>query len=240
MVHPAHASPLARPLPYPLPRVQVCPISSDRGLCGGVNTAVSRTTRNHVAELEAAGKDFKMFLIGDKSRGQLQRTHGANFVGDVIDYSKFGFNFTIASMAAARLMSFPFDSASLVHNKFVSMIAYDTVVLQIPSFADIEVAEGETAEANSLASYNFEPEAQNEVLENLQQFCIASAIYSSAVQSGASEMSQRMSAMDNATTNAGDMIEKFTLQYNRARQARITTELTEIVAGAESLNVAES
>jgi F-type H+-transporting ATPase subunit gamma len=218
----------------------VIPVSSDRGLCGGVNTAVSRSTRNHTAELEAEGTDFNMFMIGDKSRGQLQRTHGQYFSGDVIDYAKFSFNFTIASMCAARLLTFPFSTATIIHNKFISMIAYETELLKVPSFTDIEVAEGEQAEANSLATYNFEPEAQDEVLENLQQFCMASAIYSSAVQSSAAEMSQRMSAMDNATTNAGDMIEKFTLQYNRARQARITTELTEIVAGAESLKSAES
>lgn len=219
----------------------VIPISSDRGLCGGVNTAVSRGTRNYTAELEAAGTEFQMFMVGDKSRSQLQRTHGKNFVGDVIDYTKFGFNFTIASMCAARALAMPtVDTMTLVHNKFVSMIAYDTTTVTIPKMSAEAAVDGEGGEESALAAYNFEPEAQDEVLENLQQFALAGALYSASVQANATEMSQRMSAMDNATTNAGDMIEKFTLQYNRARQARITTELTEIVAGAESLNVGES
>ena len=201
-------------------------MSTDKGLCGGVNTILSRNTRSLVAELDKAGKSYKIFVLGDKGRSQLRRQYGEHFVGTATE-RVMPYSFELASSIASDLESGEYDAVHLLYNEFKSAIAYTPSVKTIKPLLD--------PTDEFLHPYEVEPENDPETLQNFYEYTLASQVYYGMMENATSEQSSRMSAMENATKNAGEMIDKFTLQYNRARQARITTELIEIISGASAL-----
>ena len=215
--------------------------SSDRGLCGGINSYIAKASRAKIDSIEKDGGEVEIAVLGEKGRGQLSRTHG-NAINAVFDeHSKNGITFSTCLAIAERLVDGDYDRMTVLHNSFKSMIAYDQVEKSLDNMAAYTKAArtGESAIENlcpaHLEQYEFEPEDKAEALQNLFEFGIAGNLYAAVTDGNAAEQSARMQAMDNASKNAADMIERFTLAYNRLRQAKITTELIEIISGAESL-----
>jgi F-type H+-transporting ATPase subunit gamma len=212
-------------------------VTADRGLCGAFNTNVGRAVRMRVRRLEAEGRKVKIFAVGRKGRDFLRREFADRIVGDVSFAAKKRIGFAdaeeIAERIAAMLREGGFDLCTLVYNRFHSVISQITTETQlIPAAAP---AREEGAESTApRASYEFEPE-EDEILARLLPRNLAIQIYSALLESAAGEQGARMTAMDSATRNAGDMINRLTLNYNRTRQANITKELIEIISGAEAV-----
>ena len=206
-------------------------MTSERGLCGGFNSTIVRLARAHAQRLLAAGKTVKILTVGKKGREQLKRDMSAYFVGhvDLSEIKKLGYADAsrIAQDVLNRFDAGEFDVATIFFNRFQSVIS------QIPTAQQIIPARFESgAQANAL--YDYEP-SEEAILADLLPRGVATQIFTALLENGASEQGARMSAMDNATRNAGDMINKLTIQYNRSRQAAITKELIEIISGAEAL-----
>lgn len=214
-------------------------ISSDRGLCGGFNTNIVRSVKQKTRKLEDAGKEVKLIVIGRKGFDQLKLTHEQKVVDRVRDLSKKKkVEYIDADNIAGKILKMfeaeEFDVCHLVYNKFISAISQEVTFQKlIPLEISTEGDEKEQAQSSD-SVYEYEP-SEEEVLLELLPKNIGTQIYHALLESTASEQGARMSAMDNATRNAGDMIDKLTLQYNRTRQAVVTTELTEIISGAEAL-----
>ena len=212
-------------------------VTADRGLCGAFNTNVGRAVRTLVRKLDAEGRKVKIFAVGRKGRDFLRREFADRIVGDVSFAAKKRIGFAdaeeIAERIAAMLREGGFDLCTLVYNRFHSVISQITTETQlIPAAAP---AREEGAESTApRASYEFEPE-EDEILARLLPRNLAIQIYSALLESAAGEQGARMTAMDSATRNAGDMINRLTLNYNRTRQANITKELIEIISGAEAV-----
>lgn len=207
----------------------VVTMTTDKGLCGGVNTILCRMTRQLLAKFDAEGKSYQLLVLGEKGRGQLRRAYSDKIVGTITD-RLLPYNFELASAIAQEIVTSEFDSVHLVYNEFKSAIAY------IPSIKTINPKR----DPSSPFFFPFEVEPANdaETLENFFEYTLASQVYHSLLENATSEQSSRMNAMENASKNASEMIGKLTLQYNRARQARITTELIEIISGASALKAA--
>lgn len=207
-------------------------MTGERGLCGGFNSTIVRLARAKVQELLAAGKTVKILTVGKKGREQLRRDLGELFVGhvDLSDVKRVGYvnAQAIARDVLARFDAGEFDVATIFFNRFQSVIS------QIPTAQQIIPASFDAAVDTSSSQYDYEP-SEEAILADLLPRGVATQIFTALLENGASEQGARMSAMDNATRNAGDMINKLTVQYNRSRQAAITTELIEIIAGAEAL-----
>lgn len=204
----------------------VIPITSDRGLCGGVNNYVLRYTRKVLATIASEGKEASIFVVGEKGRGNIRRAYPEQLVGCATDLEA-PITYATAAAVAARVAAEEVDCIAIIYNKYVSAIKYDTSLKIITPFA--------AAKEEPLMDYDFEPDAKGEVLLNMGEHVMASNLFYSIMEAATSEQSSRMSAMENASKNAGELIDKLTLQYNRARQARITTELIEIISGASAL-----
>ncbi|MFN6999089.1 F0F1 ATP synthase subunit gamma [Elioraea tepidiphila] len=211
-------------------------VSADRGLCGGFNTAVSRFARNRTRALIEQGKTVKILTVGRKGRDFLRREYRKNIVGsiDFVGRKQIGFEdaVEIANQVTEMLEGQQFDVCTLIYNRFKN------VITQVPSEqrlipASIEGAPTETA-GGPRAAYEYEP-GEEEILAELLPRNLAIQIYRALLESAAGEQGARMTAMDNATRNAGDMIARLTLNYNRQRQANITKELIEIISGAEAI-----
>uniref|UniRef100_M4BIP6 ATP synthase subunit gamma n=1 Tax=Hyaloperonospora arabidopsidis (strain Emoy2) TaxID=559515 RepID=M4BIP6_HYAAE len=202
-------------------------VSSDRGLCGGINSGIAKTARKQVADVP---DQSQIFVIGDKARAQLRRDLGERIRGNVTETYQSPPNFTVASaIAEAVIASSPHPESEKVHvvyNKFKSAISY------LPSVRSLAVQ----PDSDAFDLYEMEPDNKDELLADLKEFEIATAIFHGMLENSTSEESSRMAAMENATTNAEDLIGSLTLVYNKARQARITTELIEIISGAASLD----
>jgi F-type H+-transporting ATPase subunit gamma len=205
-------------------------MTAERGLCGGFNTTIVRLARAKAQELLAAGKTVKILTVGKKGRDQMKRDYGQYFVGhiDLTDVKRVGYSNAqgIARDILARFEGGECDVVTLFYNRFQSVIA------QIPTALQVIPAQFE-AQASS-AVYDYEP-GEEAILADLLPRAVATQVFTALLENGASEQGARMSAMDNATRNAGDMINKLTIQYNRSRQAAITKELIEIISGAEAL-----
>jgi len=220
-------------------------LTSDRGLCGAVNTFCVKLTKKVIEDLQGEGHTVQLFLIGEKGRAQLRRLYSDLFVNSIDEGYANPMNFLQASAMTERVLAEKFDKCTLVHNEYKSVIAYDQVQKTFVNLAKEEeavegdakpaVADGGDALPPHLQEYEFEPEMKSEVMKNLMEFNLAGSMYGGFLENLASEQSARMTAMDNATNNANDMIEKLSLKYNRARQARITTELIEIISGANAV-----
>ena len=206
-------------------------MTAERGLCGGFNSSIARLARARAQELLAAGKTVKILTVGKKGREQLKRDLSAHFVGhvDLSEVKRIGYANaqTIAKDVIARFDAGEFDVATLFYNRFQSVIS------QIPTAQQVIPAQFE-GEAAASALYDYEP-GEEAILADLLPRGVATQVFAALLENGASEQGARMSAMDNATRNAGDMINKLTIQYNRSRQAAITKELIEIISGAEAL-----
>ena len=208
--------------------------SADRGLCGGFNGSITRAVRAEVKKLEQEGIKVKLLMVGKKSADALNREFGHLFI-ERIDGNSAKPNYTDAEILAKKIITLfennEFGVCKVIFNKFVSAITQEvTYKSLIP--AEIQETEDDTNNSNSI--YEFEP-SEEEILNDLLPRNLSTQLFSSQMESTASELAARMTAMDNATRNAGDMIDNLTLLYNRTRQAVITKELIEIISGAEAL-----
>jgi F-type H+-transporting ATPase subunit gamma len=212
-------------------------VSSDRGLCGGFNANLVKAVKLHIEELRAQGNEVKILCLGKKAAEILKGGYSSLIVDVVEGITKQKtIGFGDAEQQAKTLISMfedqQFDVCSLFFNEFVSVISQKPIQQQL---IPLSMEAGEEQEASGLkATYEFEP-SEEAILEDLLPRNIAVQIYRGLLENSASEQAARMTAMDNATRNAGEMIKGLTLQYNRSRQAAITTELIEIIAGAEAL-----
>jgi F-type H+-transporting ATPase subunit gamma len=210
--------------------------TSDRGLCGAFNSSIVRGARHFIRQLLAEGKTVKILCVGRKGRDQLRRDYGKLIVETMEEIGRRRLAFTDAQRVADRILALfeagEFDVCSLFYNRFRSAISQIVTKQQLIPFP-VEVSAAPAA-ADGGAIYEFEPDEQ-EILEDLLPRNVAVQIYRALLENAASEQGARMTAMDNATRNAGDMIKRLTLQYNRTRQASITKELIEIISGAEAL-----
>ena len=206
-------------------------MTAERGLCGGFNSTIVRLARQTANELLAQGKTVKILTVGKKGREQLKRDFAAHFIGhvDLSEIKRMGYDSAlgITRDVIARFDAGEFDVATLFFNRFQSVIS------QIPTAQQVIPAKFEGAAAASTL-YDYEPSEEG-VLADLLPRGLATQVFTALLENGASEQGARMSAMDNATRNAGDMIDRLTIVYNRSRQASITKELIEIISGAEAL-----
>ncbi len=208
-------------------------MTGERGLCGGFNSSIVRMARAKAEELTADGKTVKMITVGKKGRDQLKREYGDRMINhvDLTEVKRVGYAnaHDIARDVLARFSEDEFDVATIFYNVF------ENVASQIPTMQQIIPATFEASEgADNSTLYDYEP-GEDAILKDLLPRGVATQIFSALLENGASEQGARMSAMDNATRNAGDMIDALTIEYNRSRQAIITNELIEIISGAEAL-----
>ncbi len=208
-------------------------MTAERGLCGGFNSNIAKLAKQHAAELVAAGKTVKIITVGKKGRDSMKRDLGDHYIDhvDLSEVKRIGYANAqdIAKGVLSRFEAGEFDVATIFYARFVN------VVSQIPTAQQIIPASFEVAENGVTATlYDYEPD-EEAILADLLPRGVATQVFSAMLENGASEQGARMSAMDNATRNAGDMIDKLTIEYNRSRQAVITNELIEIISGAEAL-----
>ncbi|MBK3775482.1 F0F1 ATP synthase subunit gamma [Azospirillum sp. YIM DDC1] len=213
-------------------------ISSDRGLCGAFNGAIVRESRRQIQRLQSEGKTVKLLTVGRKARDQLRREYGSLIVETYEDVGRRKLSFADADVVAQKVLAMydagEFDVCSVIFNKFKSAISQIVTVQQLVPFAVEAQADEEAAGAEAKAIYEFEPD-EEQILAELLPRNLSIQVYRALLESAASEQGARMTAMDNATRNAGDMINKLTITYNRTRQAYITKELIEIISGAEAV-----
>jgi F-type H+-transporting ATPase subunit gamma len=207
--------------------------TSERGLCGGFNSSIARLARGHAAKLLAEGKTVKILTVGKKGREQLKRQYSDMFIGhfDHSDVKRIGYANAqaVGDDILARFNAGEFDVATLFFSRF------QNVVTQIPTAQQlIPAVFDDKDDSGPATSYEYEPD-EDEILADLLPRNLTVQVFRGLLENGASEQGARMSAMDNATRNAGEMIDKLTIQYNRSRQAAITNELIEIISGAEAL-----
>ncbi len=219
-------------------------VTADRGLCGGFNTNSVKAARIKIKELKSSGKDVSIITIGRKGHDLLSREYGGKIIHSFQDvFGKKGVEFSeahkISNFILDRFNEGEFDVCSLIYNEFVSILTQEPSFLQLIPFkssdeviCDSDCAEGDLPKVKS--PYSFEP-SEEEILEKLLPRNLGVQIFRAMLDSSAGEQAARMTAMDNATRNAGEMIDDLTLQYNRARQAYITKELIEIISGAEAI-----
>jgi len=210
-------------------------VSADRGLCGGFNGSITRQTRNEVARLRGEGKVVKLLMVGRKSADALRRELGDIYIDSLEGIQgtsvQFGDAASIGDTIRNGFEAGEFDVCTVIFNKFKSAISQEVTLQRlIPA----EVGEEQDASDETGVSYEYEPD-EEELLAAVLPRNISTQVYSALLESSASELAARMTAMDNATRNAGDLIERLTLVYNRTRQATITKELIEIISGAEAV-----
>ncbi len=213
-------------------------VTGDRGLAGAFNASVGRAARNLARRLQAEGKTVKILAVGRKGRDYLRRELADNMVGDINYAGKKRVEFAdaqeIAQRVTAMLMAGEIDVATIVYNRFHSVISQIVTETQLVPLPPPEREAEQPEQGGARAIYEFEPDEET-ILAKLLPQNLAIQIYRAQLESAAGFFGAQMTAMDNATRNAGDMIKRLTLNYNRARQANITRELIEIISGAEAL-----
>lgn len=217
-------------------------MTSDRGLCGGFNGSIIRLARLKIRELVTAGKTVKLVCVGRKGAAALKRDHGDKIVKTFENLGRKHLSFADAALVSDYILDAleqgEFDVCTLVYNQFKSVIAqipsaYQLIPLSVDAGAG-KVEEKAAADETAKALYEFEPSEEG-ILAELLPRNLSVQVFRALLDSAAGEQAARMTAMDNATRNAGDMISNLTLKYNRARQAYITKELIEIISGAEAV-----
>ena len=214
-------------------------VTSNRGLCGGFNGAIAREARNRIKSLVADGKTVRLICVGRKGRDYMKREYGDMILDTYTEIGHPRVTYADAEMVSRRIQevfdSGGFDVCTLIYNKFRSAISQVVTPQQLIPLAPPQ-AEEEDGDGDRKAGppYEFEP-AEEQILAELLPLNLSTQIYSAFLESAASEEGARMTAMDAATRNAGDMIDRLTLVYNRTRQAMITKELIEIISGAEAV-----
>ncbi|MBO6882902.1 MAG: F0F1 ATP synthase subunit gamma [Marivita sp.] len=210
-------------------------MTAERGLCGGFNANIAKLAKQKALELKAKGKTVKILTVGKKGREAMKRDFGNLSVGhiDMSDVKRVGYVDAqgIAKEILGRFDAGEFDVATIFYAKFVNVVSQVPTAQQVIP-ASFDAPAESTAEASTL--YDYEPD-EEAILADLLPRGVATQIFAALLENGASEQGARMSAMDNATRNAGEMIDKLTIEYNRSRQAVITNELIEIISGAEAL-----
>ena len=215
-------------------KVHLCVVmTSDRGLCGGFNSNIIKKAKSYFSQILSEGKELKIITVGSKGNDQLKRMYGDKIIENISFKESKNANYLdadkVGKMVIDKFESSEFDICTIFYNQFKN------VITQIPQAQQIIPLNSEDSEENSSEeSYEFEPD-EDEILSNLLPKNISTQIFKAMLENSASEQGSRMSAMDNATRNAGEMVDKLTIQYNRSRQAAITKELIEIISGAESL-----
>ena len=213
-------------------------VTGDRGLAGAFNTNVGRFARARIRELEAAGKTVKVLAVGRKGAAYLKREYASRITGEISLAGKKRVDFTDAQEISGRIVAMleagEFDVCTLVYNRFRSVISQvPTAQQMIPTLLP-EASATEPAATGAQALYEYEP-SEEEILAALLPQNLAIQVYRALLENSAGFFGSQMNAMDNATRNAGEMINKLTLNYNRTRQANITRELIEIISGAEAV-----
>ena len=217
----------------------IVPITADRGLCGGFNSSINRETFKFVKSLEGEGKSVKLLTVGKKSRDFFNRIMKDKIVESFTDFGSTGAGYDIALEISNKLQTLyfdgQFDKCVIVYNKFVSVITQEVTRQQL---IPLDIAQSEKSleekEEKDNSVYTYEPDEES-ILKDLLPKNVSIQIFKVLLESNAGEQGARMAAMDNATRNAGEMIDSLTLVYNRTRQAFITKELIEIISGAESV-----
>ena len=215
--------------------VYLCVImTADRGLCGGFNSNICKLAKNHLKKLLSERKQIKIITVGSKGLDQIKREYGKYVIKKFSFKEKKQITFKEAEIVGREIIELfnkkEFDKCIIFYNNFKN------VITQIPQAQQIIPAETKNLKENNDEnfSYEFEPE-EDEILEDLLPKNISTQVFKALLENAASEQGSRMTAMDNATRNAGDLVDKLTIDYNRSRQASITKELIEIISGAESL-----
>jgi len=214
-------------------KVHLCVVmTADRGLCGGFNSNITKKAKSYFQKLSDNGKELKIITVGSKGYDQLKRAYKDNIIENIsFKESKNANYFDADKVGKILIQKFEqkeFDVCTIFYNQFKN------VITQIPQEQQIIPLKINEEEKSSDENYEFEPD-EDEILGNLLPKNISTQIFKAMLENSASEQGSRMSAMDNATRNAGEMVDKLTIQYNRSRQAAITKELIEIISGAESL-----
>ena len=215
-------------------KIHLCVVmTSDRGLCGGFNTNIIKKAKLYFQKILDEGKTLKIITVGTKGYDQLKRLYGDNIIERISFKESKNVNYfdadKVGKIVIEKFDKKEFDVCAIFYNQFKN------VITQIPQKQQIiPLKTSENEQNSSVDNYEFEPE-EDEILSNLLPKNISTQIFKAMLENSASEQGSRMSAMDNATRNAGEMVDKLTIEYNRSRQAAITKELIEIISGAESL-----
>ena len=215
-------------------KVHLCVVmTSDRGLCGGFNSNIIKKAKSYFAKLSEEGKDLKIVTVGSKGNDQLKRVYGDKIIANISFKESKNANYfddeKVSKMVIEKFEAEEFDVCTIFYNQFKN------VITQIPQEQQIIPLKSSKVKENTVDdNYEFEPE-EDEILSNLLPKNISTQIFKAMLENSASEQGSRMSAMDSATRNAGELVDKLTINYNRSRQAAITKELIEIISGAESL-----
>jgi len=208
-------------------------LTSDKGLCGAINSSVAKAARLEIVDQEAAGKRVELMLLGNKGPSALSRLFGNRFTHTFDEHIKFPWNFGTAAAIAERIVTSNPKSLKMVNNHYKSMIAFETELLH--TYTKEEIKTIDRAEwSKAIDQYTFEPSVF-EIWDDLHEFYYGCMLFGNYLDALASEQSARMNAMENASKNAGELLEKLGLIYNRQRQAKITTELCEIISGASAV-----
>ena len=214
-------------------KVHLCVVmTSDRGLCGGFNSNIIKKAKSFFSKILDENKELKIVTVGSKGNDQLKRIYGDKIIENISFKDSKNANYfdadKVGKIIIEKFEAGEFDVCTIFYNKFKN------VITQIPQAQQIIPLNDEENENSSDESYEFEPD-EDEILSNFLPKNISTQIFKAMLENSASEQGSRMSAMDNATRNAGEMVDKLTIEYNRSRQAAITKELIEIISGAESL-----
>ena len=215
-------------------KVHLCVVmTSDRGLCGGFNTNIIKKAKAYFSKISEQDKELKIITVGSKGNDQLKRVFGDKIIENISFKNSKNVNYfdadKVGKIIIEKFKKEEFDVCTIFYNQFKN------VITQIPQAQQIIPLEAEKNDQDQEGgSYEFEPD-EDEILSNLLPKNISTQIFKAMLENSASEQGSRMSAMDNATRNAGEMVDKLTIEYNRSRQAAITKELIEIISGAESL-----
>ena len=215
-------------------KIHLCVVmTSDRGLCGGFNTNIIKKAKAYFSKISKEGKELKIITVGSKGNDQLKRAFGDKIIENISFKNSKNVNYfdadKVGKMIIEKFEKEEFDVCTIFYNQFKN------VITQIPQAQQIIPLEADKKDDElDGSSYEFEPD-EDEILSNLLPKNISTQIFKAMLENSASEQGSRMSAMDNATRNAGEMVDKLTIEYNRSRQAAITKELIEIISGAESL-----
>ena len=215
-------------------KVHLCVVmTSDRGLCGGFNSNIIKKAKSYFSKILDENKELKIITVGSKGNDQLKRIYGDKIIENISFKESKNANYfdadKVGKVIIEKFEAGEFDVCTIFYNKFKN------VITQIPQEQQIiPLKSSEKEDMSNDDNYEFEPE-EDEILSNLLPKNISTQIFKAMLENSASEQGSRMSAMDNATRNAGEMVDKLTIEYNRSRQAAITKELIEIISGAESL-----
>ena len=215
-------------------KIHLCIVlTSDRGLCGGFNTNIIKKAKAYFKKISNEEKTLKIITVGSKGYDQLKRVYEDNIIEKISFKDSKTINYLdaekVGKMIIKNFEKLEFDVCTIFYNKFKNVITQIPQEQQIIPLKTVEVEENSPED-----NYEFEPD-EDEILSNLLPKNISTQIFKAMLENSASEQGSRMSAMDNATRNAGEMVDKLTIEYNRSRQAAITKELIEIISGAESL-----